>query len=211
MRFKVYFTGLIWLFFTFSMVSQQNVLSKQESDTLREKIIEKSKNTSTIRSDFVQYKHLDFLSNDIKSSGNLVFKAPDMIKWEYQDPFNYIVIFKDKKLHINDGGTTSKIDLSSSKTFESLNGLIIKSVTGDMFDDDKFEMTYFHNEANYIIKFRPLDKALRSFINEFVLHFDKNSLDVIELKMIESSEDYTLINFLNQKFNESISNEVFNN
>ena len=30
-----------------------------------------------ITSDFTQYKHLDFLSDDIESKGKLAFKAPD--------------------------------------------------------------------------------------------------------------------------------------
>jgi len=210
MRFKVFFIGLLALFTGFNMFSQQSLLSIKESDNLRVKLIEKSKSTTSIQSDFIQYKHLDFLSNDIKSIGNLVFKSPDLIKWEYKEPFDYIVIFKDKRLHINDGGTKSKVDLGSSKTFASLNALIIKSVTGDMFDENMFEISYFYNESKYIVKFKPLDNSLRNFINQFVLFFDKDSLRVVALKMIESTDDYTLISFLNQKFNESISDEVFN-
>lgn len=210
MRFKILFIVLMVLLTGVNMFSQQSKLSKNESDNLRVKLIEISKNTKSIQSEFVQYKHLDFLSNDIKSTGNLAYKSPDLIKWEYKDPFDYIVIFKNEKLHINDGGTKSKVDLGSSKTFASLNALIIKSVTGDMFDEKMFEISYYYNESKYIVKFKPLDNSLRNFINEFVLFFDKDSLHVVALKMIESTDDYTLISFLNQKFNESISNEVFN-
>ncbi|NOQ91390.1 MAG: outer membrane lipoprotein carrier protein LolA, partial [Flavobacteriaceae bacterium] len=172
-----------------------------EANQLRDKIIDKSEKTITIVSEFEQFKHLDFLSNDIKSGGNLVFKSPNLIKWEYIKPFNYSVIFKNDKLFINDDGIKSNIDISSNKTFKSLNSLIIKSVRGDMFDDKLFDIKYFENQKNYVIKFIPKENSLKSMISEFILSFDKNSLDVIAIKMQENAEDYTLLKFINQKIN----------
>ena len=211
MSLKVFLAGLFFISITFNAISQQVVLTKQESNDLRNKVVEKSKKTTSIISDFVQYKHLDFLSNDIKSSGNMLFKSPDLIKWEYKVPFKYSVVFKNDKLNINDGGVKSEVDLSANKAFKSLNSLIIKSVKGDMFDDTQFKMEYFKNKIFYIVRFKPIDKALKSFISEFVISFDKNTLDVLEVKMIESSEDYTLLTFLNQKLNKPISDAIFSN
>ena len=211
MNLNVFLIGFLLVLNSITAISQQITLSEEESKDLRIKVVEKSNNTTSIISDFIQYKHLDFLSNDIKSNGNMVFKSPDLIKWEYNIPFKYSVVFKDDKLNINDEGVKSKVDLSSNKAFKSLNNLIIKSVKGDMFDDDQFEIEYFKNKTHYIVRFKPKDKRLKSFINEFMLSFDKKTLDVVEVKMIETSEDYTLLKFINQEFNKSISNEVFSN
>lgn len=210
MMFKIYFSILMISCFSLNAISQEDVLPIQDSNNLRKNIVEKSKKTTSIRSDFIQKKHLDFLLNDIESSGVLSFRSPDLIKWEYQKPFNYLVIFKENKIYINDDGTKNKIDLSANRIFESLNDLLIRSVTGDMFDDNKFKISYFHNQKNYIVKFKPFSDPLKSFINEIVISFDKKSLHVVELRMIESSEDYTLLTFLNQKFNETITDENFN-
>lgn len=111
---SISFFVLFLLVNSFFGFSQQERMSKQEADQVRIKIIEKSKNTNTIMGDFVQTKHLDFLSNDIKSTGKLVFKFPDLIKWEYKTPFNYSVVFKNDKLFINDDGDKSKIDRSNN-------------------------------------------------------------------------------------------------
>lgn len=191
--------------------SQEKKISIEEASQLRINIIEKSKKTLTIVSEFEQFKHLDFLSNNIKSSGNLVYKTPNLIKWEYKEPFNYSIVFKNDKLYINDEGIKSNIDLSSNKTFKSLNSLIIKSVRGDMFDDKLFDMQYFENQKKYLIKFIPKEKSLKSIISVFILSFDKKSLDVIEIKMQENTEDYTLLKFINQKINATVSDEVFSN
>jgi len=191
--------------------SQEEKMSITDANLLRGNIIEKSKKTLTIVSGFEQFKHLDFLSNDIKSDGNLVYKSPNHIKWEYTSPFIYSVVFKNDKLFINDDGLKSNIDLSSNKTFKSLNNLIIKSVNGNMFDDKLFDMQYFKNTSNYIVKFLPKENGLKSIINEFILSFDRKSLHVVEIIMKESTEDYTLLKFLNQKINTPVSDAVFSN
>ena len=211
MRKKIYLFSLVVTCFSLVGIAQQMEMLNDESRELRKKIIEKSNTTNTIISDFIQYKHLDFLSNDIKSTGKLVFKAPDLIKWEYLEPFKYSVVFKNDKLLINDDGVKSKIDLTSNKSFKSLNSLIIKSVKGDMFDENSFDIEYFKNSKNYLVTFQPKTSSVKSFVNEFILTYDKVSLNVIEIKMKENSEDYTLLKFINQSINENVGNEVFSN
>jgi outer membrane lipoprotein-sorting protein len=204
------FTLIILLISFFSM-AQEAEMSVMASAESKNRVIEKSKNTISIISDFEQYKHLDFLSNDIKSTGKLTYKSPSSIKWEYKEPFDYIAVFRNNKLYINDDGVKSKVNLEANKTFKSLNNLIVKSVRGDMFDEDKFDIRYTENSEAYVVHFKSLDKALKKIINEFVLTFDKESLNVIQVKMIESSNDFTLLSFLNQQTNQSVLDEVFTN
>ncbi len=203
------FILVITLFISMFSVFSQEELSASKAQVLKEKIIQKSKNTKTIANDFKQSKHLSFLTKDIISYGKLVFKAPNLIKWEYQKPFKYSVVFKDNQLFIDDDGTKSNIDLSANKAFKNLNNLIIKSVKGDLFDDNKFSIKYFKEKANYMIRFTSKDDSLKSFIKEFELTFDGKTFNVLQIKMIETSDDYTLIQFLNQKINKPVSDAIF--
>ena len=210
MKFKQ-FISIVMIFFLAIGFAQEVELSQQEADELRNNIKIKSENKNAIKSEFIQLKHLDFLSNDIESSGMLYYKSPNSIKWEYQKPFNYSATFIGDKLYINDAGKKSDLDLSSNKAFKSLNNLVVRSVKGDLFDTAEFEIFYFKDTQNYLVHFVPKDKKLRNFISEFVIEFDMESFEVLSVKMLENSEDYTLLIFKNQQFNQPISDAVFTN
>lgn len=199
----------LFLFFVVAL-NAQTKLSEVEAEALRNKVKAVAQQTETISSHFVQYKHLDFLSNDIKTSGELAFKSPNLVKWEYTDPFKYSVIFKDEKLHINNQGSKSKVDIGSSKMFKQLNQLIINSVKGDMFDANAFTIAYYKLKDNYEVHFSPKDNSFSEFIEQFQLTFNAKG-DVVKVKMIEPSKDYTLIEFSNRLVNKPLDDSIFTN
>lgn len=184
-------------------------MNSAEALTLKNLVKQQAKTTKTITSQFTQYKHMDFLSNDIITKGNLYFKAPDLIKWSYTEPFTYSVIFKDDQLYINDEGKKSNIDMSASKLFKQLNSLIINSVKGDMFDAEEFNIEYYKSGENSLVYFKPKDKKSAAFITAFHLTFNAEG-DVEIVKMIEPSGDYTKIIFNNKVLNNPVSDALFN-
>ena len=189
-------------------VSAQTKMSPTEADALRTKVKRQAETVSTITSDFTQYKHLDFLADDIESSGKLAFKEPDLVKWEYVEPFSYAILFKDQTLYINDDGKKSDLDVGGNKIFEQLNRLIAASIRGDMFDDETFDIAYFRKDGADLVHFKPKDAQFAEFIKAFQLTFDASG-QVTEVKMIEPSDDYTHIVFSNRKTNQTLSDAHF--
>lgn len=201
--------NIIYIFF-FMLVSAnaQTSMSADESTILKNKVKAHATTINTLSSDFTQYKHLDFLSNDIVTSGKLAFKAPNIIKWEYTAPYKYSILFKNDKLFINDEGKKSDVDLGSSKMFKQLNTLIVNSVKGDMFDTTKFDISYLKKENHSEVHFSPKDEELSKYIKAFHITFNEKG-HVIELKMIEPSDDYTKIVFNNRSINTPIPDAIF--
>lgn len=197
------------LLFSCLLLHSQTKMSLQETVELKKKVKLLSEQTKTISSDFTQYKHLDFLSNEIVTKGNLVFKAPDLVKWEYVEPFKYSVIFKNESLFVDDDGEKSDINLSSSKLFKQLNHLIINSVKGDMFNDKEFKIDYLKISENFDIHFKPLNSKIEKYIKEFVILFSSKG-EVLQIKMIEPTDDFTKIVFKNRVINKPVSDAVFN-
>ncbi len=202
---------LFFLLVMTTTLSAQTKMTSTEINSFKEKVKVTASKTKTIISDFTQYKHMNFLSDDIKTSGKILFKSPNLVKWAYTNPFQYSVIFKGDKLLINDEGKKSDVKIGSSQLFKKLNQLIVNSISGTMFNDDEFIMTFTKTTKSYQVQFSSKDATLKKYIKQFVLNFDKSSYAVFEVKMIEPSDDYTKIVFKNRKENQVIKNEVFNN
>ena len=185
-------TSLVW--------SQETALTSKEIIDFKAIVAKENTQIKNIKTNFVQYKHLDFLTNDIQSSGQMIFKAPTYLEWEYTEPFKYSVTFKNNKVIINDQGSVSNIDVGSSTVFEKINKMIVGSVSGDMFDDNEFDISYFKNNEGYLVKLLTITD-MKKYIKEVNLFFPFKNVSVSQVKLIESSNDYTLIKFINKEIN----------
>lgn len=194
-----------------AFISAQEKMSAAEITAFKSSVNATAKSTKTLTTDFVQYKHMDFLSKDIETSGKMSFKSPNMLLWQYTKPYQYSIVFKNNKISINDAGKKSQMDTGNSKMFAKLNKLIVGSVSGDMFDDNEFTITYFKNKDYNIARLVPKDAALKKYIKQMELHFEKKGNMVAEVKMTEPSDDYTRIVFKNKTANAPVPDSVFNN
>lgn len=202
---------IFFILWSFSSFAQEQKLSTAEIATFKKEVMQQSEKIKSLKTDFIQYKHLSFLSREIETSGNMVFQTPDLLNWRYTKPYQYSIVFRKEKIHINDQGNKSSFDASSNKMFEKINKLIVGSVSGNMFDDNEFTISYFKNKTHYIAKFIPKAKDLKQVIEEVELYFPFDKLVVSEVKLNESSGDYTKIIFKNQQLNAKVSPSDFNN
>ncbi|MFD2602214.1 outer membrane lipoprotein carrier protein LolA [Flavobacterium suzhouense] len=201
----------LFLISTVFGVAQEQKMSTAEITAFKNAVNTVAKNTKSLTTDFVQYKHMDFLSKDIETSGKMAFKTPGMLLWQYTKPYQYSVIFKNNKIAINDAGKKSEMNVGNSKMFAKLNKLIVGSVSGDMFDENEFTISYFKSAEHTITKLLPKDAALKKYIKQMELYFDKKANMVSQVKMIEPSGDYTTIVFKNKVANAQVSDSVFTN
>jgi outer membrane lipoprotein-sorting protein len=211
MKIRKYILSLFLSINSLVVFAQEQKMSDSEMVTFKQNVNAVAKKIQTLSADFVQYKHMDFLSKDIETSGKMFFKEPNFLKWQYKKPYNYAIIFKNGKILIDDEGKKSAIDIGNSKIFGKINKLIVGSVSGDMFDDKEFSISFFKNKINNITRLIPKDVALKKYIKQIELTFDKEDATVVQIKLIESSDDYTRIVLKNKTLNAKIEDSQFNN
>ncbi len=211
MKIKKYFILLLLSFSGLIVFSQEQKMSDAEIIVFKQSVNVVAKKIKSLKSDFVQFKHLDFLSKEIETSGQLFFAEPNILKWQYKKPYNYSIIFKNGKILIDDEGKKNTVDIGNSKIFGKINKLIIGSVSGNMFDDKEFIISFFKTKNNNITRLLPKDAALKKYIKQIELTFDKEDATVIQVKLIESSNDFTRIVLKNKTINATIDDSVFTN
>lgn len=211
MRIKIFILLIFLNVCSFKSLAQEQKMNESEIVVFKQSVAVVSKKIKTLSTDFVQYKHLDFLSKDIETSGKMVFKEPNLLLWQYKKPYSYSIVFKNGKILINDEGKKSAVDIGNSKLFGKINKLIVGSVSGDLFDDKEFSISYFKNKDQNVTKFIPKDATLKKYIKQIELTFDKEDATVVQVKLLESSADFTRIVLKNKIINAKVDEASFTN
>jgi len=209
--YKILTTILSFIILT-SILHAQNkdFKSVQDIKEAQENLAKLSENTKSIQSEFIQEKRLSFLSENIISKGKFYFNSPNQLRWEYSEPFEYIIVFNDKNIFIKDEGNISTFDTESNKMFSEINNMMIGSIQGSLFtDSERFNVKYFENTSQYLLELDPKLPEMKSMIKTIKIYIDKSNISVSSIKMIESSDDYTSINFTNRIMNQPIDNNKF--
>ncbi len=86
--------------------------------------------TESIKSDFVQEKHLSLLADKIVSKGKFWFKKENRVRMEYATPTYYLMIINGKNVRIKDSRTDKSISTGGNKLFEQISRITADCVQG---------------------------------------------------------------------------------
>lgn len=165
--------------------------------------------TNTIISDFVQIKHLAYLEDSVVTSGKFWFKKENTLRWEYTNPFKYIIVINNGKFIVKDESKKNEFDIKSNKAFQEVNKMIVSSVRGTLLEENMFDIVAFKNATSYLIRLTPKNKNMKSIIQQMDLYFNNKDYTIFKVIMRENKDDYTVISFKNRKINEPISANIF--
>jgi outer membrane lipoprotein-sorting protein len=174
-----------------------------------EKFDEVSKNLLSIRSDFVQEKHLSFMEDNIISKGVFRYKRDNKVRLQYTTPFEYLMILNNGKMYIKDGNKVNKFDTHSNKLFKQINDMMINTLNGNVLHSKDYAVSYFENDMMYLLELVPQDKTVLDIVQKIKIYVDKKKISVSKIDMVEKSGDFTLLSFLNVQQNTAIKDEEF--
>jgi outer membrane lipoprotein-sorting protein len=186
-------------------------MTDAEIASLQQSVAAAAKNIKSLTADFTQYKHMDFLTKDMESTGKLVFKQPDKMLLQYKKPYNYSESYINGKIHINDDGKKKDYDIGNSDVYRTVNKLIIGSVSGSLFNTGEFEVSYYKVGSNAVAVFVPHDPNLKKYMGRIELTFSPADASVTQVKIQDSETDFTRIVFKNRATNGQVEDDVFRN
>ncbi len=206
--FKIFLPALL-LILSAAAYSQDDYQPLDDISEFRQKMIETSENTHSISSDFIQLKHLSFLEEDVQSKGKFFFQKENKLRWEYTEPFYYLILFNNDSILIRDNSRTNIYDAASGRMFREINNIMLSMVNGSILESKNFEFEYFQNASGYKLELTPLEENMKEFLSKIRLFINKQDHSVDELYMLERSGDFTHIRFINKQLNENIPQHIF--
>jgi len=165
--------------------------------------------TRTIQCDFIQEKTLSMLSEKIISKGKFWFKKDNLVRMQYFQPFEYLMILANNTVYIKDGQRENKLSGKSNKLFGQINQVIIDCVRGTALSNPDFSVRLFENGSGYLLELSPTGKHLKELFKHINVSIDKKDYSASRLEMLEQSGDDTVITFINKVLNAEIADSLF--
>jgi outer membrane lipoprotein carrier protein len=203
---------LTFILFLFTTDAQNDFKPVSESELIIIKNNIKNKNTQiqTLICPFVQTKKMAVLKEDNVMSGMMYYKRPNQFRWEYtgDKPFVFVQIGEKCYTKVNDRVT--EIKENGARQFKEISKLVIASMNGDILENTKnFKTEFLHNNNMVIVTLIPTQKAMQNALSKIILHFSKTTQLVTKIEIFEGSDDITIIQFENNKINQTINQNIF--
>ena len=204
-RFSLYsLIGIIFGLFLF--ISLPNSDAADNFDQLRKD----AANIKTIKAHFVQKKSMKILSKPLVSEGQFYYIAPDSFRWEYLKPLRSVVIVHkgETKRYIASGGKMVEDKTGGVQAMKIVLNEIAGWMSGKFDQNPSFAATL--KEGIYTeITLTPVGKSMAGMIEKIKITLSKKAAAIKSVKIIESANASTEINFSNVEINKVISDSTF--
>lgn len=166
------------------------------------RLAKEAQTIQSIESDFTQVKYLDILDEKVISKGKFYYKKSNKICMEYARPINYLIVINGSRLKIVADGKKSVMSLSSNKMMNQMQDMLTACMIGDLSKmTSDYELEYFENTQYFLVKIKPVNKAIQSYISGIEIYLDKKDMSVHKLRLSETTTNYTEYEFSNKRFN----------
>ena len=201
-RYLLLFTLSLSPFLSIAQTPLQSEMIKQINDA--------SAQMHSLECDFVQTKFLNILDDKMVSKGKMYYQQADKLRWEYITPYTYTFILNDNQVLLKNDNRSDIIDVNQNKIFKEIARMMMNSIVGNCLSDEKaFKTTVEVVGNDWVANLIPLKRDMKQMWNRLVLHINPDLKVVYKVEMHEPSGDYTVIDLINIKTNNSINAKVF--
>ncbi len=175
-----------------------------------ETIREATSSVRTVSARFTQSKMLKILARPLISEGSFAFRAPDSIRWEYFRPVRSVLLMDRGKLErfaFRDG----KFVPDAAERVEAMR-VVVEEIQGWLtgrFETSKTFSASLKKGDPVKVELQPRDRAMADFIQRIVLTLDERPGVFRSVRIVESENASTLIEFQQVQLNGEIAPKTF--
>lgn len=186
-------------------VSAQNVSTQEQFEN---ELKLKNESVATIKCHFIQTRKMSVLQNVVQKDGTFYFQRHGNMLLSFDDG-DYIKM-TEEWFEMKTGESTTTTKVSSNPMLRNLSTILSACVVGN-FDQmiRGFSIEVETKLDEWVVIMTPQRGKAASKISQIVLHFDRETMSLNILKMVEKSGDYTMYSFSDKKFNVAIDGELF--
>jgi outer membrane lipoprotein-sorting protein len=153
---------------------------------------------------------MKILSRPLVSEGRFYYSAPDSFRWEYIKPLKSIVIsYKgETKRFIMSGGKMVEDKSGGVQAMRIVLSEVVNWMSGKFDQNPSFKASIKEGTITEITLI-PVGKDMAGMIQKIEISVVKKSMAVKSVKIIESENAATIIDFRDVEINKTINETVF--
>ena len=194
------------------LVGQDKPLAGKPRAAFIKKIAKSMAKVQTVVAEFEQEKHYSLFDGVLKQKGMILYRRPDRLRWEIQQPFRSILIVAGTEVAKFEfrKGKRKKLQLGRAKdvlliVMDQIRGWF----RGDFEKSDRDYRVDFFDQTPARIVMRPRSKSLRKAVHSIELVLAKDLASVTQVTIREQGGDKTVMRFTRHKAVKTLDAEYF--
>ena len=204
--------NLLLMFSFWWLTSSQSLqpLPATEAMRFKKEMQARLEGINTLSSEFKQIRHMDFMDNPIHSQGTFFYQQPHFVRWNYIAPSAHSLLLDGNHLHSYQKGNSKKTSLQAHRSMRELYTLLNQNnLSKQLFNEQKFTISYFKKGPKMVVRMVPKEKALAKMMQRIEIQIDTKTLLVDQLILLEDEGNYTEIMFNKQLINRPLDPNLF--
>lgn len=203
--------AIILLAATFALGAVAAPLTADRQQQVIASINKAAASVRTMQGGFTQTKHLAMLSNKLVSEGKIAYTKPNLLRWEYTSPYQYLFIFNGAKVYVGNSTRKDVIDTASNKIFKEIGRLMMSTVTGTVLSSPTDFAVEVADGGTTLwqVTLVPKKRDMKKMFSRIVLMFRKSDYMISQITIHEKNNDSTDIRLKNLTVNGTVNETLF--
>ena len=179
-------------------------------DALIERVVERQHSLNTLEAEFVQLKESALLLEAVESTGVFLFRAPDLVRWDYRLPDSMVVLFaEDTVTTYHPAQARAEQIKVSNKQRRFVRVLAGTQPLDDLTSHFSITLADPGGQAHYRLTLRPIGNILSKRLQSVEIEVDRKLFLPVVIKYNEADGDRTRYEFREMVINPEIDESRF--
>lgn len=189
--------------------SGYQLLTASEQEYLVQKIKNQQAKVEDMSMDFTQIKVMKMMKNKVTMKGKMQFKKPQSLRIDYLNPIQMSIAMNNGQWAIKEAGKVNKFSEKTMPSLYYVNQMLLESVQGTIIQSSHFSAQVYQSKNDYYMVLIPKEAALKKWFQEVNVIMNKNTLQVEQVTLKETKEEYTQMIFYNVQQNQNLKTGDF--
>jgi len=181
-------------------VQAQQKVPAAQAKTMIAKINAATKKLKTIDASFTQTKEMKMMKDKMTAEGAMHYDCRGNLKWEYTSPYYCLFSLENNKVTVKADKSKEKSSIPGAKMFQGIAQVMMGSISGKgLQNTSEFDIDMYTQDGQWMAYLSPKKPRFKRFISQMRLFFDKKTLMVNKVVIVEKGGDRTIIEMHNMK------------